>query len=245
MVLLKVALAGFLIGLAKVGFAGLGMLITPLLASATNASFAVGVSLPLLICGDFSGGWRFFGKWDARQVAHLLPGALVGVVLGSQLLDGLAENELLFNRALGLVALFFALLQLVVEIRRGEDEEAPPAAPWWGFAAGAGTGVVSTIAHQGGLVSNLYLLSQGLTKERFAATTMVVYMAINLMKLPPYLLQGRITRETLHFSLLGVPAVLLGVFVGARLVERLNPRQFSRVILVLVILTGLKLVIWG
>lgn len=243
--LAKVALAGFLIGLAKVGFAGLGLLITPLLTSATDAQFAVGVSLPMLLCGDFSGGWRFLGRWDRRQVARLLPGALLGVAIGAPLLRVLSESDTLFNRAIGLVALFFALLQLIANRRRTFDEEQPPAPAWMGVAAGTGTAIVSTIAHQGGLVSNLYLLSQGLTKERFAATTMILYLAINLLKLVPYLQQGRITAATLHYSLLGVPAVLLGVLLGAKLVERLNPKQFAAVIVWLVILTGLKLVIWA
>ncbi|MCC7494323.1 MAG: sulfite exporter TauE/SafE family protein [Fimbriimonadaceae bacterium] len=243
-VLLKVALAGFVIGLAKVGFAGLGLLITPLLTSVTSPQFAVGVSLPMLIVGDFSGGWRFFGKWDKRQIAWLLPGCVLGVAIGTPLLQALAESKEHFSRAIGAVALCFAVLQMITNRRRPEGDAVPPAPGWVGLGAGCATAIVSTIAHQGGLVSNLYLLSQGLTKELFAATTMILYMAINLLKVPPYLYQGRITGETLHFSLLGMPFVVLGVLVGARLIERMNPKTFSAVILWLVVATAVKLLIW-
>ncbi len=239
-----VVCCGFLIGLAKSGFAGFAMLNTPLLAWAGGASFAVGATLPMLLVGDVMVGWRFFGQWDKRTVLTMVPGAFLGVCLGTPLLARLSESEHVFNRVMGLVAIVFAVGQWVFEARRDPLAEHRPAPVWVGLLAGAGTGVVSTIAHQGGLVSNLYMLSQRLTKQRFAATAMGVYFSLNTMKLVPYLAQGRIDPHTLHYSLLGAPAVVLGVLLGAKLIERMDPRHFTRLILILVVLTGLKLLLF-
>ena len=246
MLYFAVALAGALIGLGKAGFAGLAVINTPMLACLTNASFAVGATLPMLLCGDVITGWRYWGKWELRVALTMLPGGLVGVWLGTPLLAGLNQSGPLFNRAIGIVAVVFSVLQWVVESRRAnaEGDEHEPAPAWMGFLAGLATGVVSTIAHQGGIVSNIYLVSQRLTKERFAATATLVYFALNSMKMVPYLQQQQIAANTLPASLWGMPFVIAGVLIGAKLVERLDPRQFAKVVLVLTILIGLKLIVW-
>jgi len=47
-----IAILGFMIGLAKGGFGGLGALLTPLLALVLPVALAVGVLLPMLMVGD-------------------------------------------------------------------------------------------------------------------------------------------------------------------------------------------------
>ena len=242
------ALVALLIGFAKAGLSGVGMLNTPLLTWAHTPEFAVGVSLPLLLVGDIFVGWRFFGQWDKRVVLTMVPGALVGVIIGSRLLDLLTESEKLFSRVIGIAALCFALLQLVIELRRDDDEQADeaarPAPIWMGVLAGALTAIVSTIAHQGVLVSNLYLLSQRLTKQRFVATATGIYFILNSMKIIPYVTHDLITGDTLLYSLAAAPLVVLGGFAGAYVIQRIDPRAFARIVLVLVVLMGLKLAVW-
>lgn len=246
MLYLLIVLTGLTIGLAKAGFAGVGAVNVPLLAVIVNdPSFAVGVILPMLIAGDFTVGWRFFGQWDKRLVLTMLPGAIAGVALGAPILNTLSGNTEIFERAIGVVALVFTLLQMVLEKRRTEQpgDEHQPAPVWAGLLAGTLTGIVSTVAHQGGLVTNLYLLNQRLTKERFAATAMGLYCALNLTKLIPYLQQGKINPETFHYSLVGLPFVVLGVLLGAQLLKKISPKFFANFILWLTLLVGLKLAI--
>ncbi len=246
MTYLAVAVAAVLIGLAKAGFAGLAMMNTPLLTTYTSAGFAIGVTLPLLVCGDLIAGWRFWGKWNAKIVLELLPGALVGILLGTPLLTYLSNSKAHFNRAIGVIALSFSVLQLILDYRKARGPEQPlrPAPKWQGFLAGMATGVVSTLAHQGGVVTNLYLLSQGLTKETFAGTAMLLYFVINLMKVGPYLGSGQISAATIGYSLAAAPFVLLGVLAGELLLKKLNPQAFARLVIWLTIIMGAKLIIW-
>jgi len=235
---------GFVVGMSKGGFAGLAVLSTPIMAAVVGPKLAVGASLPMLIVGDLVTGWRFFGQWDRRVVQTMVPGALIGVILATPLLAHLSDHEVLFNRGLGILAIGFAFLQMAVERRRRELIEAPAAPGWTGVVAGIATGVTSTVAHQGGVVSNLYLLSQHLTKERFAATAMGVYFALNCIKLVPYLKLGVINGETMPYSIAAMPAIAAGVLVGARLLKKLDPKQFAGMVLWLVVVTGLKLLFW-
>lgn len=240
-----VAVAAVLIGLAKAGFAGLAMLNVPVLAWQVDPNFAVGVTLPMLIAGDLATGWRYYGLWDKRIVLTMVPGTFVGVLISMPLLRVLGENKELFTRSIGIVALAFTALQLIAEQRRnGEQGEHRPAPAWQGVLAGVLTGVASNIAHQGGVVSNLWLLSQRQTKERFAATAMGVYFLLNTFKLIPYLSTGLITAESFRWSLFGIPFVVAGVLVGARWLVRIRAEAFAGIILWMTILMGLKLAIW-
>ena len=242
--LLTVLLCGFMVGFAKAGFAGFSLLNTPLLAAVVSPTFAVGVALPMYIVGDLVTGWRFFGQWDRRIVLTMLPGCFVGVLIGTPMLAQLSAHEALFNRGIGVLAITFAIAQLVLERRRRELADVPPAPAWAGMAAGVATGITSTIAHQGGVVSTIYLISQHLTKERFAATAMGVYLSLNVMKLVPYLAQHKINAVTMPYSMSGMPFVAAGVLIGAKLLQKLDPKQFAGLVLWLVIATGIKLIVW-
>lgn len=245
-----VAVVAVLVGLDKAGFGGsMISLAILLMANRFGPSFATGVTLPLLIAGDVFVCWRFYGRWDRRLVATLLPGAVLGIGLGSWLLIRLAASEQLFKLALGSAALVFSGLQIglqVVRARRATRElPSPTTVPprWIGVAAGTMTGVTSTVAHQGGIVSNLYLLAQGLTNERFVGTTGLVYVVINSLKLVPYATQGVIDHRTLVCSLCALPLVPLGGVIGARYTQRVKPLVFANVILAATIVLGLKLIV--
>jgi uncharacterized membrane protein YfcA len=229
------------------------LLTSPLLvALGMNPAYAVGVVLPLLIAGDIFCSWRFFGHWDAKILRLMIPGAALGVLLASPLLAQLQSSEALFNRWIGGSTLLFALVQLALDARKREPSDRPLPHQTSrlldstvGFCAGTATAVVSTIAHQGGAVSNLYLLGQGLAKEQFVATATGLYFTLNCMKVVPYVEQGMLTKAVLLQSLVGMPFVVLGGFVGAKLLRRLDPVTFGRFILVFVLIAGGKLLIQG
>lgn len=247
---LFVALTGLLIGFSKAGVAGVMTLLGPLLALVFQAKFATGVPLPLLISGDLFVLWRFGRRWEWRVIAPMLPGAALGIAIGGLLLHGLTNHLRLFNQVIGVLALAFSALQLGLDarrarrLRRGEEQAHQPATPLVGAAAGSVTGVLSTIANQGGLVTNLYLVSQQLAKERFVATQAVLYGCINTTKLIPFAFNGLITPHTLTLDLYGLPFVIVGGFLGARVLRVMNDETFIKVILWMTILTGLKLVCW-
>lgn len=246
--MLLVLLATFLIGFAKAGVPGLGMLIGPLaILGVSDAPWVNGYLLPLLIVGDVFCGWRYFGQWDRRIVASMAAGAALGVLATSPLLDWLGDRTVLYNRTMGGLAVLFGTWQLLLELRHkaAEGELPPPSrSPWLGAAAGALTAVTSTIAHQGGLVSNLYLASLRMSKERFIATATGAYFLINTFKVPAYVDNGLINPETLRYGAFCWPLVILGGVAGAAFVKRVSAQQFTKLILVLTLASGVKLLFW-
>ncbi len=234
------------IGLSKAGFGGgLGMLTTPLCVLAFGAggrdpSFAIGTLLPLLCAGDAFSLYHYWGKWERRNLAFLLPGVVVGVVLGVGLIGRLSRRDL--ELAIGILAVSFVVFQLVkAAIFRAEGAFAPNHRI--GIPCGIGAGITSTIAHGAGPVVSLFLIPQQMPKEIYVGTTVLVFTCINWIKLPFFAAQGVITRETLLTGLCYLPLVPLGVWAGVRLNRLLSEKLFLRLIYGLTLLAGAQLIL--
>ena len=233
------------IGLSKAGFGGgLGMLTTPLCVLAFSASgqppsFAVGVLLPLLCAGDAFSLWHYWGKWDRKNLKFLLPGVIIGVVIGARLIGKFSASQL--NFAIGILAVSFVAFQFVKEkIWRAEGAFAPNHRV--GVPCGFGAGITSTFAHGAGPVVSLFLIPQRLPKEIYVGTTVLVFTWINWIKLPFFVERGIITRETLLTGLYYLPLIPLGVWLGVWLNRKIDERLFLRLVYAMTLLTGLQLI---
>ena len=220
------------------------MLTTPLCVLAFSVegkepTFAIGILLPLLCAGDAFSMYHYWGRWERRNLKYLLPGVLVGVVIGVQLIGRFSAREL--NISIGTLAVAFVLFQLVKEkIFRAEGAFAPKHAV--GVPCGIGAGITSTFAHGAGPVVSLFLIPQNMSKELYVGTTVLVFTWINWIKLPFFIHQGIITRETLLTGLYYFPLVPLGVWLGVWLNRRLSERLFLRMVYLFTFLTGLQLI---
>ena len=243
--ILIASLGVLFIGISKAGFGGgLGILTTPICVLAFGAeghapTFAVGTLLPLLCAGDAFSLWHYWGKWERKNLKYLLPGVVVGVVVGVQLMDRFSPRQT--NFAIGVLALSFVTFQLVKErIFRAEGAFAPNHAI--GIPCGIGAGITSTFAHGAGPLVSVFLIPQRMPKEIFVGTTVLVFTCINWIKMPFFVAQGIITRETLLMGLYYFALVPLGVWLGVWLNRRFSERMFLKVVYVLVFLAGLQLI---
>nr|MDA3858779.1 sulfite exporter TauE/SafE family protein [Roseovarius sp.] len=107
---------------------------------------------------------------------------------------------------------------------------------------GVVAGFTSVVSHAGGPPTAVYLLSRGLDKTRYQATTVLVFWVFNITKAVPYGMLGLFTRETLVFNLALVPFALLGTWIGVRAHRIIPERVFFAITYVLLVVTGAKLV---
>jgi len=233
------------IGFSKAGFGGgLGMLTTPLCVLAFSAkgkepSFAIGVLLPLLCAGDAFSIYHYWGKWERKNLAYLLPGVVIGVVIGIRLFQRYSNRQL--NLIIGVLAVLFVVFQLVKEkIYRAEGVFAPSYKT--GVPFGIGAGLTSTFAHGAGPVVSLFLIPQNMTKELYVGTTVLVFTWVNWIKMPFFLYQGIITRDTLLTGLCFFPLVPLGVWLGIWLNRKVSEKLFLNLVYLITFLTGLQLI---
>jgi uncharacterized membrane protein YfcA len=226
--ILLVGAAAFLIGFNKAGVAGtLGPFVTVLLALAMPADEAVGLLLPILIVADWftvAAHWR---RWDTKIYLRLLAAAVIGILIGSEIISVVSEDVL--RRIIAVTMLLFAVVY--VKGRSIRLDQAKLGAYAW--PAGATAGLVSTLAHQGGPPIFIYLMTTNLPPRRFVATSAILFATINLLKVPGYLHAGLLDGHLILTTMWAWVMIPVGVLVGRALVDKINRVWFERLTLVL------------
>ncbi len=175
--------------------------------------------LPLLMLMDVTAlRPPYWKKWHAPSAWALVLGAIPGVVLGA-LIYKVVNPPDLFRLLIGLVALGgFVAFQAAVKLRLWVPSGQHMSDRAGGLLAGVvGGGLTSFISHAGGPPAAVFLLSRGLDKTKYQATTVIVFWAINLMKfIPPYAFLGGIfTWQTAKADLFLIPPfAIIGVWLG-------------------------------
>ena len=106
------------LGISKGGFAGAGMIATPLLALAVPPLQAAAILLPILLCQDAMSAWVYRRRWSGWNLKVMLPGAVVGVG-AAWLFAAPRDGMRVFDRSTGQV------LVHIGEWRRGAAVQAP------------------------------------------------------------------------------------------------------------------------
>jgi hypothetical protein len=228
-----IAVLGFMIGFAKGGFQGLGALLTPMLSLVLPVSQAVGVILPMLMVGDAFAVYTYRGEWDGKLVWRMLPAGVVGALIGTFLLTGLAPNALRVTLAV------FVLL-LVVYKFVSDSIQAMRYQPraWHAPLAGVLAGIASGLFNNGGPPFNSYLLLQKLPPRRFIATTAIFFALLNVLKVPGFLYTGVLDLPllaSLWWVFLFIP---LGIWAARVLIVRIQPQVFEWVVVGLLIVSS-------
>ncbi len=236
-----VLLASLFVGIGKAGFGGgVGLVSPTLLAQVMPVRLVLALMQPLLMICDAAAIWAWWRKWDLRNLWLLLPGTVVGVAAGSVLLTTLPERYL--RVGLGAIALAFVALQLMR--RRGAPTGGSFRPVWWhGALCGGAAGFCSILAHAAGPIITLFLIPQGLGKERFVATTVIYYACLNLVKLPFYIGTGLLTVEVGLSALWLAPAVFLGTVAGVWMNRSVSEKAFTTVVYGVVVVSAVKLLI--
>lgn len=237
------ALVVLAVGISKGGFGGgLGMIAVPALSLFIDPRIAAGILLPILCTMDSVSLYKFRGAWDKKQLSILLPGAILGTLLGA-LTFTLTSSDVI-RLLVGLMSLYF-VVYLVWWKRVLDNTKTTKPKTWVGIIWGSIAGFSSYIAHAGGPPVAIYLLPQGLSKSVFAGTTILFFSFINFLKLIPYIWLAQINLTTIIPSLILMPFAPLGVMLGIYLHNRVSERLFYIITCMLLTGAGLKLTYEG
>jgi uncharacterized membrane protein YfcA len=236
---LIILVAAVFVGLVKGGLGPVaGALIVPLLSTSMPVTRAVGLTLPLLLVGDWIALPVYWRKWDAQELRLLVPGGVVGVATGLVLLTTLSDDML--RRVLGVFTLSVAGYKLVSDsltTLRYQPRR------WHGVLAGWGSGFGSALANVGAPPITAYLLLRRLTPTFFIGTTVIFFLVMNALKFPLYLATDVIKMDQVIDILWALPLIPLGVWGGKKFVEWIDPKKFERLMLVALIGTGIALLV--
>ena len=239
-----VLLATLLVGVAKAGFGGgVGVVATPLVALAMPVPEAAALMLPILIGTDVFTVGQYRRNLSRPDLVLLLPAAVVGVVVGALAFDLFTDHERALEMAVGLLALSFVGWRLLAPRLLPRIQGAVAPSPLWGAVLGAIGGFGSTLAHAGGPPITIYLLPRRLERHRFVGTIAWFFFVLNLVKLIPYGILGLLSLQRLSLALAMLPLAWLGTWLGVRLLGAIDERLFTRLVTLLLTLTGLQLLI--
>jgi len=232
-----------LIGISKAGFgSGPGVIATPLLSLVMPVPEAAALLLPILLLADVFVVRHYYNQVDKPSLRAMLPGALLGIVLGALVFRQLSDHERMLKLGIGVIALAFVLYQVVrSRILQVVGQKRPSATA--GFILGTTSGFVSTLAHVGGPPMIIYMLPQKLPRNLFVGTTAVFFFIVNLVKLIPYTLLGLLLVGNLTVMVLLLPVLFIGTRLGVWLNRRFSEVWFNRVVYVILFLVGIQLIL--
>jgi len=227
-------------GISKGGFgSGAAFAASSVLVLVVDPGLALGVMLPLLMLVDAATLRPYWGRWHLREAVLIIAGALPGVVLGAALYR-VASPDLL-RLLIGAVSVGFVIWQISVTrgwLRIGA-RHMPDGA---GLVAGLAVGFTSFVSHAGGPPAAIFLLSRGLGKTGYQATSVLIFWVVNIAKFIPYAFLGMFTLETAKANLLLAPFALAGAWIGVRAHRAVPERAFFALTYVLLTVTGVKLI---
>ena len=231
------------LGISKAGFGGgAGFLATPLMSLFIPVADAAALLLVLLIIIDFVMLPHYRHHFHRPSLTVLLIGALIGILFGAFLFTAFSENERVLRVFIGVIALAYVVYYtfgLSERFNLGESRYFTPI----GIIAGIAAGFTSTLAHAGGPPATIFLLPQKHKKEVFVGTLALLFTIVNLVKLIPYSFLGLLKVGNITTILLLSPFCYIGARLGIYLNQRFNPLWFTRIIYILLFLTGLQLLI--
>lgn len=233
-----VVLSLSLLGFAKGGLAGLGILSMPLLAMVFPPVQAAAILMPVLIVQDIFSVWLYRKDWNLVIIAWMLPGAITGVVAAAYFAASVSSAVIL--AMLGVISIAFGLWRLWAS--RHKIASGPFFQKQWpGSIFGFVGGFTSQIAHAGAPPLQMWLIPKKLPHREFVGTMAVSFALINWAKVPAFIVLGAFNRESLILAALFIPVASAATFAGAWLVNRVNGPLFYLFANWMLVLVGVKL----
>jgi hypothetical protein len=224
---------GFVNGLTGFGTALTGL---PLWLQVVEPLIAAQVASACSVLGHVASLRVIWGTIDWRRLAPLLVAGLVGVPIGTWLLPLISLGT--FKLGVGAVLILHCTFMLFAAGRIRLTIGGRGAEAVVGFAGG----VLGGLAALSGVLPTIWASLKGWPKEE----RRVVFQAFNMTLLTAMLVasavQGRIGVGSILALCVAAPGTLLGAWLGVRLYHRLDDRRFDRIVLAVLLLSGLGLV---
>jgi uncharacterized protein len=236
--ILALILAGAVAGGFVNGLTGFGTALTglPLWLQALEPVIAAQLASACSVLGHLTTLPEIWRSAAWRQIMPMLLAGLLGVPIGTWLLPLVSLAA--FKLAVGLVLIIYCGFMLVAAGRvrlstGGRTVE---------VAVGFGGGILGGLAGLSGILPTAYAALKDWSKiERRA-----LFQAFNFLILTAMLVasavQGLIGADALLALAVAIPGTLVGSWLGMTAYRRLDDRRFDRIVLLVLLLSGLGLV---
>jgi uncharacterized membrane protein YfcA len=227
--ILVLLVTGIAVGTTGFGFALIS--VPPLLLlyppqTVVTLIFSASLVPSLLVVAS---AWR---ETDLRLVALTLPGALLGLLLGSQLLR--LVDPVILKLGAGLFVAVYALAMW-----RGYRPP-PMAGPWSASLAGVASGTLGAATGLTGPPIVILFTARQLARDVFRGTISVYFIVTGLIGLGVLVAGGAVGEQEGWLTLALTPPAALGVLIGNVFSRRITPAMFQKLTLLLLLATGVS-----
>jgi uncharacterized protein len=181
--------------------------------------------------------WKLRGALDWKKLWPFLLGAALGVAVGVSILTW--ANPAHVRIGVGVFLVFYSLYALFRPAIK------PVTAGGTAADAGVGflSGVLGGVTGLAGILVTIWCGLRGWPKEMQRTVFQPVAVAIFLMSALWIGAKGAITPEIIKLFLIGLPALFAGTWLGLKLFGRLDEASFRKVVLALLLASGIVLMI--
>ena len=196
-------------------------------------------ALLIVLCGlvtQGSGIWRVRHAINWRTVAPFIIGGAVGVPAGTALLKTVNQGTL--QLTIGVLLVLYSLYNLirptVKPVQGGTSTD---------LCVGVANGLIGGLTGLGGIAVTIWCQLRGGAKDAQRAVFQPVMFATFVMSAISLAVARAFDAGTLKLYALALPALIVGIWCGLSLYGKLNDAAFRKMILLLLLFSGLALIV--
>ena len=179
--------------------------------------------------------WKLRHALDWRRLWPFIAGAAIGVPVGVAVLGW--ANPAYVRAGIGVFLVLYSLYALLRPSLPPVTQGGAAADAAVGFA----NGVLGGITGLAGILVTIWCGLRGWPKDQQRAVFQPVAVAIFAMSALWLGVKGAVSADTIRLFLFGLPALLAGTWLGIKLYGRLDEAAFRKVVLVLLLASGVAL----
>ncbi len=233
MVAVAIFAASFTQVIAGFGFALLAM---PIMTLALPVERAIVIVTVLGAITTVSQAVLLRADADRTLARRLIVASFVGMPIGLVVLNVVDDTPL--RIALG-ISVLVATAMLARQVSLAH------AGPGLDYGAGFLSGVLNTSVGTNGPPLVFDLQSRGLDRDRFRATIQMVFAASNVVAIPLFVADGKVTSDGLTGVLIAVPAWIAGLALGRPTRRHVQGERFRRLVLALLAAAGTSAIVFA
>jgi uncharacterized protein len=181
--------------------------------------------------------WKLRRALQWRRLWPFLVGAAIGVPLGVAILGWAHPGHV--RIAIGVVLLLYSIYGLVRPAMLPVKAGGAAADAGVGFA----NGILGGLTGLAGILVTIWCGMRGWPKDEQRTVFQPVGVAIFAMSAVWLGLKGAASTDSIWLFVIGLPPLLAGTWLGLRLYGRMNEAWFRRVVLALLLVSGLGLIL--
>lgn len=216
---------------------GEGLLIIPPLLLLFDIKYLLPITAVIMFLADLYLIYHFRKDFHKGSIFILLISAVVGVIIGTYLLNILDSN--IIKILLAIFIILFSLRLLFFEnTKKGKLFKKS-----LGVISGFLGGLIDAIFGTGGPPVIMYLSYIGMNKSAFRATCTITFLFYHTTRLIAYSYSGIMTLESIKIGLMLIPAMMVGSVIGMKLHFKIDEKIFKKIVGLILLIVGIVLLI--